>query len=102
MYPAVPREFPEKARGHIEINIDKCIFCGLCSRRCPAQALKVSKEQKSWEIDRARCVLCNFCVEICPVKCLRCEKQYASSYLVQTNAVFFATSQTTKSLPKLA
>lgn len=89
MYPVVLREYPEKSRGHIEINIDKCILCSLCARRCPAQALKVSKPQKSWEIDRARCVLCNFCVEICPTKCLSCPKKYAASYTQAPEAVNF-------------
>lgn len=89
MYPVVPREFPTKTRGHIEIEIEKCILCSLCSRRCPAQALKVSKEQKSWEIDRSRCVLCNFCVEVCPTKCLSCDIKYAAAYVKQGEAVSF-------------
>lgn len=89
MYPVVPREFPEKDRGHIENDIEKCILCGICQRRCPAQALKVSKEQKSWEIDRSRCVICNFCVEICPVKSLSCAKKYAASYVIQNQAIDF-------------
>jgi len=96
MYPVVPRDFTEKSRGHIGINIDKCIFCGLCSRRCPAQALKVNKEQKSWEIDTSRCVICNFCVEICPTKCLFCDKKYSASYIHSPEAKTFYQQQIEK------
>jgi ech hydrogenase subunit F len=72
-YPKTKREGFDQTRGEIKINIDKCIFCGLCSRRCPAQALVVIKPDRSWEIDPLRCVMC-LCVEVCPTKCLSQEK----------------------------
>jgi ech hydrogenase subunit F len=79
MYPAVPREYAQDSRGHIEIAINECIFCGLCQRKCPAQALSVEREAKDWEIDRLRCVSCNYCVEVCPKKCLSMAKGYSSA-----------------------
>jgi ech hydrogenase subunit F len=87
MYPVVPRDFFDKTRGHIDNDIQKCILCGLCERRCPAQALKVSKEKKTWEIDYARCIICNFCVEVCPVRSLRTEKTYSPSYVHAAEAL---------------
>jgi ech hydrogenase subunit F len=79
MYPAVQREYVHGSRGHIVIDINECIFCGLCQRKCPAQALAVEREAKGWEIDRLRCVSCNFCVEVCPKQCLSMEKGYSSA-----------------------
>lgn len=75
-YPFVPKEYPAGARGQLAIEIEKCIYCGICQRRCPTGALNVSKEQKTWEVDRLRCISCNLCVEVCPKKCLALQTGY--------------------------
>ena len=82
MYPAVRREFVPGNRGHIEIVIEDCIYCGLCQRKCPAQALTVDREAKSWEIDRLRCVSCSSCSEACPKKCLILAGGYSAAVSV--------------------
>ncbi len=78
-YPKVARAYTPITRGHIEIDINVCIFCGMCARRCPTGAIVVTKESREWEIDRLRCCSCNYCVEVCPVHCLRMENQYSPS-----------------------
>ena len=70
MYPVVPREWKERTRGRIEIELDACIFCGICAKKCPADAITVIREAKSWSIERMGCVQCSACVEVCPKKCL--------------------------------
>lgn len=77
MYPQRQRVYTPITRGRIENAIDRCIFCGLCARRCPTQAIVAGKEDKSWQIDRLKCCICNLCVEVCPVKCLATENRYA-------------------------
>jgi formate hydrogenlyase subunit 6/NADH:ubiquinone oxidoreductase subunit I len=57
-------------RGTVAISIDSCIFCGLCARRCPTDAISVSKEESSWGIARHACIQCSRCVSICPKQCL--------------------------------
>ena len=70
MYPVVPRVWKERTRGRIEIDIESCIFCGICSRKCPTDAITVDREAKSWAISRMGCIQCSCCVEVCPKKCL--------------------------------
>ncbi len=69
-YPEEPINFPEISRGHIEIDIDKCISCSICALNCPSNAIKVDRVKGTWEISRMDCVQCGFCVTKCPKKCL--------------------------------
>jgi len=78
MYPIRPREWTENTRGRIEIDIDDCIFCGICARKCPTDALAVDKDAKSWTIARMGCIQCSCCVDVCPKKCLVNEAGYTS------------------------
>ena len=78
MYPSIPREWKERTRGRIEIDIDSCIFCGICSKKCPTGAIAVNKEEKSWSIERMSCIQCSCCVDVCPKKCLVNEAGYTA------------------------
>lgn len=69
-YPFSKREPIADSRGHIDIEIDRCIFCGACEKRCPAKALKVSRDPKSWTLDPYACIVCGYCIEVCPKKCI--------------------------------
>ena len=69
-YPATPREYPERTRGHVVINIEDCIMCGMCQRNCPPNAITVDRAAGTWKIQRFDCVQCGYCVVNCPKKCL--------------------------------
>jgi formate hydrogenlyase subunit 6/NADH:ubiquinone oxidoreductase subunit I len=75
-YPFERRAAPGGARGRLEMEISTCIFCGLCQRRCPANAIAVAREPKSWTCDPYACILCGACIEACPKDCLRFDKEH--------------------------
>ncbi|MFA5878822.1 MAG: 4Fe-4S dicluster domain-containing protein [Candidatus Margulisiibacteriota bacterium] len=77
MYPFVKRVFFENTRGQVAIQIENCIFCSICVKKCPTNAITVDRENKVWSIDRFKCITCAACVENCPKKCLRLEKFYS-------------------------
>jgi formate hydrogenlyase subunit 6/NADH:ubiquinone oxidoreductase subunit I len=80
MYPHEKRETFKNSRGQISgIEIDKCIFCGICARKCPSDALSVNKAEKSWEIDPFKCIICGVCNEVCPKKCITMSEQHKTS-----------------------
>ena len=77
MHPGEKRPPMRNTRGQLgEIDIAACVFCGACARRCPSQAITVSKQDRSWEVDRFKCVVCGVCVESCPKGCLKMDKAY--------------------------
>lgn len=80
LYPSRMKEpyRSERSRGRIAIDIDACIFCGACAKRCPTDAIVVTKAAREWTIDRLRCCTCNACVEVCPTKCLSMDNRYTS------------------------
>jgi ech hydrogenase subunit F len=80
MYPYEVRTPMKDARGQLgEIDINACIFCGICARKCPSIALSVNKSDKSWEVDIFKCIVCGECVVVCPVKCLKMEDVHRPS-----------------------
>ena len=76
LYPTETKPAHEGLKGHIDNDIAKCIFCGICVKTCPADALRVDKEQSLWAIDRFRCVQCGACTRACPKDCLVMEPTY--------------------------
>ncbi|MDR2088936.1 MAG: 4Fe-4S binding protein [Clostridiales Family XIII bacterium] len=63
---------------------DTCIYCGICAKKCPQDALTVSRKKKNaqtgeqegeniWSVNAETCILCGICVEACPKKSLAIE-----------------------------
>ena len=75
-YPFEPRKVYEADRGKVINNIDNCIFCGMCMRNCPSDAITVDRNARTWKINRFACVQCKESVTTCPKKCLTMDTEY--------------------------
>lgn len=64
-----------KAEKKLVNSMDDCIFCGICKRQCPNDALEVDRAEKVWKVNDEKCVKCGLCVEKCPKKVLSITEQ---------------------------
>ena len=76
MYPVETKTPPAGLKGHVVNDVDRCILCGICMKRCPCDAITVDKPARTWSINRFRCVQCGTCVRECPKDCLTMEPTY--------------------------
>lgn len=74
-YPFERTVAPERLRGRLHWNPEKCTGCCLCVKDCPANALEVitlDKKNKQFVVryHAERCIYCAQCVENCRFGCL--------------------------------
>ena len=101
-YPFAPAQYPERMRGHIEIDIESCISCGMCARSCPPGALTVDRAAGTWTIQRFDCVQCGNCVNVCPKKCLKMAPGYTTPDTTRRSDTFTRTTPLPKPAPRPA
>jgi electron transfer flavoprotein alpha subunit len=53
------------------VDINKCVGCGICTKSCSSNAIKI--ENKKAVVDD-NCVLCGICIDACPFEALAIEK----------------------------
>ena len=87
-YPFAVRPYYKNTRGKIVIDTSKCIFCGICQKKCPTAAINVFRNDKKWGIDRLRCISCGYCVESCPKKCLEMKNESSLPLTERKKEVF--------------
>lgn len=71
-----PVPIPDKFRGKIIYEKEKCIGCRLCVRVCPSRAIEFLPEEKKIKIRIDRCIFCSQCNDICPVDCLHMSEDF--------------------------
>ncbi|MBZ0297148.1 MAG: 4Fe-4S binding protein [Anaerolineae bacterium] len=75
LYPAERQATPERLRGQLYWNPEKCTGCCLCMKDCPSNALElitIDKANKRFVMryDIGRCTFCAQCVQNCRFNCL--------------------------------
>ncbi len=75
LYPFVRTEGPDRLRGQLLYNAEKCTGCLLCMKDCPANAIEiltVDKVNKKFVMryHADRCTFCAQCVESCRFACI--------------------------------
>jgi len=70
-YPRVPIPKDPTVRGSIAIEIETCIFCTICARKCPTDAIVVDRAKKELELSRFECIVCAACIDACPKKSIK-------------------------------
>lgn len=76
LYPFEVRGNFDMYRGTLHNDIDSCIFCGMCARKCPSQCITVDRKKGTWELDPFACILCGVCVDNCPPSSLSMDKEH--------------------------
>jgi ech hydrogenase subunit F len=82
-FPKEPKKTFPVTRGHVEVDMEQCILCGMCQRKCPTGAITVDRAGKTWSIAQFDCCQCSSCVDNCPKKCLRMDNNPPAPTLKQ-------------------
>jgi formate hydrogenlyase subunit 6/NADH:ubiquinone oxidoreductase subunit I len=67
---------PDRFRGKIVYEKEKCIGCKLCLKFCPSEAIVFKDEEKKIRVYLARCTFCAQCTDVCPVNCLHMSNEF--------------------------
>jgi ech hydrogenase subunit F len=86
-YPFEPRRVIAHSRGQLEFTKDTCVYCTVCAKKCPTNALSVHRARKRWAIDRLRCIHCGACVEACPKHSLALTTSHGTPILTKDREV---------------
>jgi NADH:ubiquinone oxidoreductase subunit F (NADH-binding)/(2Fe-2S) ferredoxin len=58
-----------KKLTRFEINIEKCVGCGMCAKKCPAGCISpvpgTGKKKDPFRIDKEKCIKCGECFNTC-------------------------------------
>jgi formate hydrogenlyase subunit 6/NADH:ubiquinone oxidoreductase subunit I len=88
LYPFTTRKPFAEARGNlVGIDEEACIYCGMCQRKCPADAIVVERATKTWTMNPYKCVVCGVCVEVCPKKCMNMDPVHRGASKTISNVV---------------
>ena len=68
LYPFEKATMPLGFRGRLTFYAERCVFCKLCMKDCPSEAIQINKiGEKQYEaiVNLGRCLFCGQCVQSC-------------------------------------
>lgn len=66
-----------KSKRYAQVNKDRCVSCGACTKECPREAVTVWKGCYAL-VDQERCIGCGRCEKVCPAGCIVMKERAAS------------------------
>jgi len=71
-YPFDKPQLQDNYRGQMELDMKKCVGCGICSRDCPSGAIQMvdfyGKKRPQFRLDK--CLFCYQCADSCTRKAI--------------------------------
>jgi dihydroorotate dehydrogenase subfamily 1 len=59
-----------QAGGPPQVNMERCVLCGICEKSCTYSAIHQDKDAKVVEINEEKCVQCGLCVTRCKLRAI--------------------------------
>lgn len=88
-YPEEHAPLAARYHGRFQLDVDKCIACGMCANACPNKVIQLTKEKvgkkqylTKYVMRIEYCLFCGLCVESCPKDAL------AFSHTINMNQFF--------------
>ncbi|MBC7327977.1 NADH-quinone oxidoreductase subunit I [bacterium] len=86
-YPEEKREHPPRYRASVDVDVSKCIACGICQRVCPSDVIEIEvwkikeddkevRKPRNFNLNLGRCMVCGLCAEYCPTGAIRMTQEY--------------------------
>ena len=79
LYPAQKATMPKGFRGRLSFWPERCVYCKLCMKDCPSEAIQINKlGEKQYEaiVNLGRCLFCGQCVQSCNKDALEMTTNY--------------------------
>ena len=90
MHHSLPRPVDFWATNfYARVDPASCNGCGLCSRRCQAQAMAVHLSEQPARVDLNRCLGCGHCIAVCPQEAIVLQKKPVELHPPETREALF-------------
>lgn len=74
----------------IQVDLEKCTCCGICSKVCPISAIRIGENGPKTIIEN--CIACGHCVAVCPSGALDNDKTPIVNQIIMEESIIMDTS----------